>query len=328
MSVRGARTIRRVLAATLVAVVVMSSVGCQHGPGSTEEQASEATHEPAPGDGVRHLTLGVEEAERAGIRTAIAERAEGTTEIQAFGRVLDPLPLVEELHARSAVRAASTAARAEYERVARLHHDDQNASTRDLENARAMLEKTTLDLADAAARLTLGWGAAAEGDGLADDLVAGYVALIRVDLPAGVTVTPPPSTVTVAPAADPAGRRVARVLGRAPTTDPLVQGEGYLVLLADDPPRPGAVLSVTVPRAAPPAVGVAVPAAAVVWVDAQAVVYVAPAAGEFERRTVTLGPRLDGRWIVTAGVATGDRIVVAGAARLLSSAVMGAEPAD
>jgi multidrug efflux pump subunit AcrA (membrane-fusion protein) len=132
--------------------------------------------------------------------------------------------------------------------------------------------------------------------------------------------------VTVRAAANPALHKVARILGRAPTTDPLLQGDGYLALLTDDPPRPGAVLSMTVLQDATPQTGVAVPPAAVVWVNGASAVYVEPAAGEFERRTVTLGPRTNERWLVTAGLAAGERLVVTGAAQLLSSEVLAPEP--
>ena len=64
------------------------------------------------------------------------------------------------------------------------------------------------------------------------------------------------------------------------------------------------------------------------WVAALPAVYVEPADGAFERRTGTLGPRLGERWIVTAGLAAGDRVVSAGAARLLSAQVLGAAPAE
>ncbi len=305
--------------------VMTGSGGCQYRPDAAQERA--AAPEAHERDAAHHLTLGVDAAARAGIGTTIAEASAGTTEVEAFGRVLDPLPLVTALHARDAARIVTDVARAEYERVARLHREDQNASTRDLEAARGALDKAALDLADATARLTLGWGSAAEPrDALVDDLIAARAALIRIDLPAGVTVTPPPTTVTVRAAANPALHTVARILGRAPTTDPLVQGDGYLAFLTGDLPRPGTVLSVTVLRDATPQTGVEVPPAAVVWVDGAAAVYVEPTAGEFERRTVTLGPRAHDRWIVTAGLAAGERFVVTGAARLLSSEMMGPEP--
>lgn len=327
MSARLRNVVRlRAVAVVFLGAIVATGIGCRRD--AAEEPGANATDQPRAEAGPRRLTLDSEAAERAGVRTAVVEPAEAAAEIAAFGRVLDPLPLVEALHARAAARETAALARTEYERIARLHAEDHNASTRDFESARTVLAKATLDLADATARVTLPWGAASEiGDALADDLVAGRMALLRVDLPAGATVTPPPATVTVAVPGDAADHRVARVLGTAPTTDVLVQGQSVLALLGDDPPRPGAVLSVAVPRGAHPVAGVAVPADAVVWVASEPAVYVEAAAGEFERRRVTLGPRLDSQWIVTAGITPGERVVVEGAARLLSSEVLSPEPA-
>lgn len=302
------------LVLALVATVVVGGGGCAHEPDSTADAAPAA----APAE---HVTLDAEGIARAGIRMATVEPVAGAAAIAAFGRVLDPLPLVEALHARAAARATVALARTEHERVARLHRDDQNASTRDLEGARATLEKATLDVAAVEARLRLAWGPVADEDGLADDLVAGRVGLLRIDLPAGVALTALPATVS---ATSPARGYEARVLGRAPTTDPLVQGEGYLALVAGDPPRPGAVLAVAVPRPDAPAAGLAVPVSAVVWLAARSVVYVEPTDGQFERRAVVLGPQVGERWIVTTGLTVNERVVVAGAARLLSAEIVGA----
>ena len=305
---------RHRMTAILAATALAAALGCRpaHEDGAEAERADEHAA----------LAPGPEGAARNGIETAVAEAAEGTTTISAFGRVLDPLPLVEALHARDAARAVAAAARTESERVERLHRDAENASARDVEAARTALAKATTDLADATARLHLAWGPlAATEDALVDDLVAGRAALVRVDVPAGVTVSPPPTEVTITD-----GRaRTARVVGPAPTTDAQLQGEGWLALLTDEPPRPGAVVGVTVRRNAPLS-GVAVPAGAVVWVDAAPAVYAEPTGGTYERRTVTLGPRLDGRWLVTAGVGAGERIVVRGAARLLSAEIAAAAP--
>jgi len=311
---------RRGLAALCAIAMTASAGSCAHEPGASAPEpshAASATVDEAPAGPVRLDVTGVR---RAGVKSAVVERAERRAEAEAFGRVLDPLPLVEMLQARAAAAATTTLSRAEYERVARLHRDDQNASTRDLEAARAALDKATVDLTSASARLTLGWGAAAEaGDAVIDGLVAGRLAVVRVDLPAGVVLTVPPTAVTIR-------GRAARVLGRAPTVDPLVQGDGWLALVDGDPPRPGAVLTVLVAHEPEPTVGVAVPATALVWVDGRATLYAEPAPGEFERRTLTLGSRIDDGWIVTAGVVPGERVVIAGAARLLSSEVMHAEP--
>jgi hypothetical protein len=232
------------------------------------------------------------------------------------------------LHARAAARAVAAVARAESERVTRLNREGQNASTRDVEGARAALDKATLDVADTTARLGFAWGPLADqGEALADELVSGRAALVRIDLPAGVIVTPPPAAVTLAATTNSARPRVARIVGRAPTTDPALQGDAYFGLVLDDPPLPGAVLAATVPHAATAVTGVAVPASAVVWLDGSAVVYAERAPGEFERRSVTLGPRRDDQWNVSAGLAAGDRVVIAGAARLLSSEIVSTGPA-
>ena len=361
---------RRALVVLALTALVGGWIGC------TRREPADAEHAGAAQDHAEgRVRLDPDAAARAGIRTASVAAARASTVVEGFGRALDPLPFVEAWHATAAARAAATVARAEYERVARLHQDDQNASTRDLQNARAALDKATVDLADATARLTLGFGAAAErGDAVADDLVAGRAALVRIDLPAGARLTTLPEALTVAEVAVPDRTHAARVLGRTPMVDPLVQGDGLLALVTEDPPRPGTALTTHVPSDAA-AAGVAVPADAVVWVDARPAVYVAaadtgeektptgaddathadhatppdadhatpahadhstpahagdaaPAGGAFERRPVTLGPRVGEGWIVTAGLAPGERVVVAGAARLLSSEIVGAEPAE
>ncbi len=272
---------------------------------------------------------GARAAPPADVETVRVERVTAAAEVEAFGRVLDPLPLVEALHARTAARAAAVVARAEHERVARLHRDQQNASTRDLESARAALDRATLELANATARGVLAWGAAfAASDALADDLVGGRAAIARVDLPAGEHVAGAPATITVAAVGDAERRLAARVLGAAPSTDPLLQGEAYLVLLGAEPPRPGTSLRATVPRQAEPLTGAAVPRAAIVWSAGRPLAYVETSPGVFERRTLTLAVALPGAWLVTEGVAPGDRVVTTGAAQLLSSEILHPLPAD
>src|SRR5262249_26871613 len=157
-------------------------------------------------------------------------------------------------------------------------------------------------------------------------LVAGRVALVRVDLPAGASIATVPDGIAVAEIARPSRTHVARFIGRAPAIDPLIQGDGFFAIVADDPPLPGTALSAPLTRDA--TTGVAVPESAVVWVDARPAVYAESSDGAFARRTIALGPRIDGRWIVTAGVTAGERVVVAGAARLLSAEVLKTAPAE
>jgi hypothetical protein len=274
------------------------------------------------------VTLAPEVVAAAGIETVRVERVTATPDVEAFGRVLDPLPLVEALHARAAARSAAAVAAAEYERVERLHRQDQNASTRDVETARVALDRARVELADASARVALVWGSGLDADALADDLVAGRAAIVRIDLPAGEHVVSPPATVSLAPLARPDQLVRARVLGPAPTTDPQLQGDAYLALVAEGRPAVGTALRAAVPRQAEPLTGVGVPRAAILWSEGRAIVYVETSPGVFERRDVTLVAPLAGGSLVSDGVAAGDRVVTSGAAQLLSSAVLGVQPAD
>jgi hypothetical protein len=316
-----------VTAARIVVMLLVlggAGVGGAAEPAGAPPSAGEAAS--ADGESAR-VTMTQDVAARAGIESVRVERVTALPNVEGFGRVLDPLPLVEALHARAAARSMLALARAEHERVVRLHRDDQNASTRDLENARAVLERAGADAANATARVTLAWGARMdESDALADDLVAGRVAIARVDLPAGEHIARPPATITIASVARPARRLAARVLGPAPTTDPLVQGEAYLVLVGDASLPPGTSLLATVPRDVEPQSGVAVPRAAILWSDGHPLAYVETSPGTFEQRTLALGAPLPGAWLVTDGVVAGERVVTAGAAQLLSSAILGSHP--
>lgn len=319
---RRSRVTSRILAALLSILAATLAL-----PDRAAAAESEATPAVTLADG--QITLGEAALAQAGIETVAAAAVSSSTQVQAFGHVLDPLPLVEARQARASARAAATAARAEEKRVARLHAHDQNASTRDLEAADAALQKAEGDAADAAARLATGWGKAAELDDRAvDALVAHRAALVRIDLPSGVHLGTTPASATLTPTGSPETRLEARILGGAPTTDPALQGDAYLALVTTSAPRPGTTLGVTLERAAAPTGAVSVPASAVVWLDAKPVVYVQVATGKFRRSEVTLGPEARGTWRIDAGLAAGEQVVRAGAAQLVSAEVLASEPAE
>jgi hypothetical protein len=283
--------------------------------GGTVPEASPSAGAAAPG----RVTLAPDAVASAGIETVALARITVPAEIDGFGRVLDPLPLVDALHARAAARSAAAAARAEHERVLRLHRDEENASTRDVENARAALDRADAELANATARVTLAWGVGFADDAVSGELVAGRAAVARIDLPVGEHVEQVPSTITVAAIGRPERPLVARVLGPAPTADAIMQGDGYLVLIAAEPPPAGTALRATVTRAGAPLAGVGVPRAAIVWSEGRPAAYIESGPGAFERRELVLAVALPGAWLVTDGVAAGERVVTTGAAQLLSA---------
>jgi hypothetical protein len=120
----------------------------------------------------------------------------------------------------------------------------------------------------------------------------------------------------------------ARVLGRAPTTDPLLQGESYLLLLEDDPPPPGTALVATMAAGDRARAGVTLPPEAIVWYDGAPFAFVAVRANVFERRALTLYAKRGDRWLVTVGVIPGERLVTGGAQQLLSAQLLTGRPED
>ena len=289
----------------LVIAALVAIVGCaqREEPATSAARAEPSAAPPAtaPADGdasPARLTLTAEGVEHAGIETKTLERVAVTPEVQAFGRVLDPLPLIEAAYTHRAAASALALARSEYERVSRLHQH-VNASLREVESARGCAVPRDRRCRHCDARVALVWGAALGGgddpESLADDLAHGRSAIARVDVPAGEHLPSLPAAVMLAPAGEPDRAVAARTLGPAPTTDPLVEGEGLLLLLGDHPPAPGTSLVGAVPRQREPSVGAAVPSAAILWSEGRAMVYVEVSPRVFERRAVTLGGARSGR---------------------------------
>ena len=105
-------------------------------PGDASDSANLEYAIPAQSDGL--LRIDTEAVTRAGIKTvAVSEsRFERTT--RGFGRVLDPLPIVDAVAVVEAARAANEGAVAESVRMENLARDEQNASLRDLATARTV----------------------------------------------------------------------------------------------------------------------------------------------------------------------------------------------
>jgi hypothetical protein len=113
---------------------------------------------------------------------------------------------------------------------------------------------------------------------------------------------------------------VASSIWYAPTADPRLQGQGFLLKVEAQgfPLRPGTAVTghLESPGTAKP--GVVVPEAAVVRTGDRAWAYVQVAPTQFERRQLEATLPAARGWFVTSGFATGDHVVVTGAQALLS----------
>jgi len=306
---------------------VLWAAGCGGDPDRPAPAAADAAGAPEP-----ELRLDGDQIARAGIQVAVAEERSSEPEIAAYGRVLDPALPVEAITSREAARAAFEAARRERERLEALARGDQNASAREVEASRAAAARAQADLALADTRLAGLLGAAAREDAdldsLARRLARREVALVRVDVPAGDERPQPDQGAHLVAYPDGNGALEARYLGPAPEADPMLPGWGFLFLVDGEPPPVGTSVRARLHAAEPTLSGVEAPASALVQQAGKPFAFIERTPGVFERRAVVARALPDGSWLLTRGVAPGERLVVAGAAQLLSAERLAASGAD
>ncbi len=258
-----------------------------------------------------------------GLNTAPLPGATLPPEIKTYGRVLDAAPLVALQSEIAAAGVALEASGNEYRRVKTLFDQGENASVRSVQTAEAAMKRDQIALAAAEAQLVSGWGQA-----VADQPdVAAFVhsltqrdsVLVRLDLPLGEALPASPTGARLLLSRTDAAVN-ARYLGPAPTTDPQVQGEGFLVVATNRPARfsAGQALAGFLELPGAPRPGVIVPNDAVVRAENRAWVYTASGETNFTRREIALDDPVAGGWFVTNGVAAGERVVATGAQTLLS----------
>ena len=260
----------------------------------------------------------------AGIVSANPQPMQLAAEVEAYGRVLDPTPLATLLLEIESAEAALDASAKEYERAKGLFADNQNASARALESAKAAMKRDRALLEAPRARLLTGWGKPlAEREDLpamVKALTALESALVRLDLPAGEPLSSPPIRARLVPLSDDKRSAQADFLGPAPGTDGQTQGTSLLFLLRKNALEitPGAAVTGFIKVRGDPLQGVAVPGSAVVRHERRAWVYVKTGKARFTRRPIVLNHASGDGWFVSEGVGPSDRIVVSGAQVLLS----------
>lgn len=260
----------------------------------------------------------------AGIVTENPQSMQVPSEVQGYGRVLDPTPLATLLLEIESAEAALDASAKEYERAKALFADNQNASARELESAKAAMKRDRALLEAARARLLTGWGKPlAEREdlpALVKALTALEAALVRLNLPPDEPLSSPPTGARLVFLSDENRSAEADFLSPAPTTEAPMQGTGFLFLLRTSSPefRPGRAVSGFLKVRGDPQQGVRVPRSAVVRHEQRAWVYVQTDDARFARKPLALRHPSDDGWSITEGLSPSDKIVVSGAQVLLS----------
>jgi hypothetical protein len=269
------------------------------------------------------VTLDQATQQLIGLQTAPLAAATLPQEMKAYGRALDPAPLVALVNDIASDRAALVASSKEYQRQQDLYAGGRNTSAKALETAEAAMQHDQIALATAEARLVAAWGKAVAEKPSLPAFVQSFArlerVLVRLDLPAGESLPGTPVGARLAlPGTNPSIE--ANFLGRAATTDPQTQGEGFLFVATNAPAAltPGLSVAGFVQLPGEPLRGVVVPDAAIVRSSERSWVYAQTGDTTFARQEVVLDHPAASGWFVTNALAPGTRVVVTGAQMLLS----------
>ncbi len=178
-------------------------------------------------------------------------------------------------------------------------------------------------LRTAETQLMAAWGKAVSSQpdlqAFVQSLAAHETALVQLELPTGRLINQEPQDARILPPGESAAIE-GRFLGPAPTTDPQVQGEGFLFVATNSSTEltPGLALTGLLQLPGDPVRGVVVPDAAVVRWAGGAWIYAQTGQTNFARREVLLQQPVSGGWFVTNGVGPNEFVVVRGAQVLLS----------
>ena len=297
---------------------------------AAEEAAEGAAHEEEakPEDFV--VILEKEKWQALDIDKAEPEKAELKPQRIAFGRVLDPTPLVTLDGELAAAEAALAASRAENDRTQKLLANGENTSRKVAETAEAQFRADEIKADGLRRTAHLEWGAAisaldaAKRREFVEQLVRGDTALIRVDILPGDALAEQPKSARVLVLGREQQPIETQNITPAADVDAKTQAQGF-VLRVDKSPfalRPGMALTAWLELPEKPRAGFAIPRSAVLRHDGRAWVYVQEEEEKFVRKPVTLDTPLDGDkgWFVAegGGIKADDLLVTTGAQSLLS----------
>lgn len=269
------------------------------------------------------VTLQPSQQLRLGVRTQPAQAVRAPSQVAAFGRVLDPQPLLSLYAGLETAQAKAAASAAEALRLDRLYADDRNASLRALQSAQVRARADALAVEVLRDHLRLTWGKvlarlnAAQSRRLRRRLADGDSVLVRADAPAaaaGTVITAATLRALNGGAAIP-----ARVVERAPNVDPALQAPAWLLRVdsaAAAGLRPGQALRVQLRARGAAHPAIEIPESAIVRVDGRPYAYVRIAAERFARHRLWLLAPIGDGWAAATDIVPGAALVVDGAAAL------------
>lgn len=319
--------LRSLLVLALLAAVAWGIFHFMSARHAAPEEGAPAGHADADEE-ESALSVKLDHAAQTRIALAVAplEAAKLRPERVAYGRVLDPTPLVALDGDLASAEAAHEMSRAANERAQGLFRTGENVARKTVESAEEQLRIDEIKLQGLRRRLALEWGdalAALDAKGRAELIertLRGEVALVRADLSAGDNATEAPVGARLVLLGHEDRPLTAVQIAPAAAVDPKTQAQAYLLRI-DSPPFPlraGMALSAWLEMPGEEQSGVTIPRSAVVRANGRAWVYVQTGEEEFTRHEVELGAPGERGWFVAGELKPGEKVVVTGAQTLLS----------
>ena len=323
---------RALLAAAAIAAVaslgVLILAGCHQG---TEP----AQPDSAPAQAGEGVTLTGEQVAKLGIATQPAKAADYTPQIIGYGVVVPHDAIAAAVAELTSAQAAQEQSRAAAARAQRLAGTPGAMSADAVETSARQVAVDAAALALAERRLSSVIGAdplASTGAAL-QDLASGKAKLLRATFPLGALQ-----------GATPTGLRAAHLGATAPglpqspgwnlhpvwnaPADASLPGRSFFAVLNGSDAGEGERLLVWAPGAGPAQRGVTVPAAALVISAGKYWCYVEQKPGVYARREVATDRPVGEDYVVTQGIAPGEKLVTAAAGLLLAREMNPSTEAD
>jgi hypothetical protein len=322
---------RTIVLLLLVAVVITLALARASHPRADEEGEEKpitSTVARVSRDAAGNVVVAMDSAaqKEIGITTEILKPVVRPFEVEGYGFVLDPAPLSKLNADLTSAQAALDSSSAQYHRTRRLYAEQENASLRDLQSAeatylndRARAEALEQELRDAWGGQIAQIDSRARGE-LVRALIDRREAIARVTAPIGEALDSAPGRAEVLVLGHEQQPLLARAVYEAPTINPQMQGQTFLLLIDTKrfPIRPGMAVSARLPTSGKSEQGVIVPRAAVVRFAGKEWIYRTLARDRFGRREIVPAELTAEGYFVTEDLPPGTPIVVTGAQTLLS----------
>jgi multidrug efflux pump subunit AcrA (membrane-fusion protein) len=309
--------------------------------GCSKKDADDAGNSPEKADAAPKagVTLDAETQKKLGLAMANPTSSEWRTEITAYGRVLDPIPLNDLLADLSRAELSFDLARQEWERSQKLQ-PQHNISTKAYQEAESTYQQNLSEVSTARRKIESAWGRKiAEMTGpielsSADQRqrdpfltqLGDSVALIRIDLPVRIRLSNTTNLVRIVSLAENASSLVGTNLDELPTIDPQTQQLGILVAVPQPATNrliPGEAVAAYLTDDSTVEQGAAVPASAVLRYEGQGWVYVQADTNQFVRVEVPLNRQTANEYFIGNQISITNQIIVTGAQSVLSAELGG-----